>query len=90
MSRSYVVTGAGGGIGRALVGRLLEDADDNAVVAIELDSSALSWLDEHRAGWLDQESTWRWQADLWSTATYRRAAVGRPLPSPCHSSGATW
>ena len=50
MSRSYVVTGAGGGIGRALVERLLDDADGNAVVAIELDPAALSWLDEHPAG----------------------------------------
>jgi NAD(P)-dependent dehydrogenase (short-subunit alcohol dehydrogenase family) len=50
LSRSYVVTGAGGGIGRALVERLLDDADGNAVVAIELDPAALSWLDEHPAG----------------------------------------
>ena len=50
MSRSYVVTGAGGGIGRALVERLLDDADGNAVVAIELDPAAPSWLDEHPAG----------------------------------------
>jgi NAD(P)-dependent dehydrogenase (short-subunit alcohol dehydrogenase family) len=34
MNRSYVVTGGGHGIGRALVGRLL--ADDGSVVAIEL------------------------------------------------------
>ena len=50
MSRSYVVTGAGGGIGRALVDRLLGDAGDNVVVAIELDPEALSWLDGHPAG----------------------------------------
>lgn len=50
MSRSYVVTGAGGGIGRALVDRLLRNAGDNAVVAIELDPMALSWLDRHPAG----------------------------------------
>jgi NAD(P)-dependent dehydrogenase (short-subunit alcohol dehydrogenase family) len=49
LSRSYVVTGAGGGIGRALVERLLNGADGNAVVAIELDPEALSWLDEHPA-----------------------------------------
>ena len=42
MSRSYVVTGGGRGIGRALVERLLKDADDNAVVAIELDPEALA------------------------------------------------
>jgi NAD(P)-dependent dehydrogenase (short-subunit alcohol dehydrogenase family) len=50
MSRSYVVTGGGRGIGRALVERLLKDADDNAVVAIDLDPAALAWIDEHPAG----------------------------------------
>ncbi len=48
MSRSYVVTGGGRGIGRALVERLLGDAD--SVVAIELDPAALAWTDEHPAG----------------------------------------
>jgi NAD(P)-dependent dehydrogenase (short-subunit alcohol dehydrogenase family) len=50
MSRSYVLTGGGRGIGRALVKRLLKDADDDAVVAIELDPAALAWVDEHPAG----------------------------------------
>ena len=49
MGSSYVVTGGGRGIGRALVERLLENAD-NSVVAIELDSAALTWVDEHPAG----------------------------------------
>ena len=49
MSRSYVVTGGGRGIGRALVERLLDDAN-NFVVAIDLDPAALSWVDEHPAG----------------------------------------
>ncbi len=49
LSRSYVVTGAGGGIGRALVERLLDDADGNAVVAIELDPDALAWTKNHPA-----------------------------------------
>ncbi|MGB3681485.1 MAG: SDR family oxidoreductase [Rubrobacteraceae bacterium] len=49
MGSSYVVTGGGRGIGRALVDRLLTDAD-NSVVVIELDSAALAWVDEHPAG----------------------------------------
>ena len=48
MSRSYVVTGGGRGIGRALVERLL--GEESSVVAIELDSAALGWTDRHPAG----------------------------------------
>jgi len=47
MSRSYVVTGGGRGVGRALVERLLGDAD--SVVAVDLDPAALAWTDSHRA-----------------------------------------
>jgi NAD(P)-dependent dehydrogenase (short-subunit alcohol dehydrogenase family) len=46
--RSYVVTGGGRGVGRALVERLL--GDDDVVVAIELDPAALGWVDGHPAG----------------------------------------
>jgi NAD(P)-dependent dehydrogenase (short-subunit alcohol dehydrogenase family) len=46
--RSYVVTGGGRGVGRALVERLL--ADGGAVVAIELDPDALAWAGGHPAG----------------------------------------
>jgi hypothetical protein len=35
---------------RAIVGRLLAEAEDNIVVALELDPAALSWADEHAAG----------------------------------------
>jgi NAD(P)-dependent dehydrogenase (short-subunit alcohol dehydrogenase family) len=48
MSRSYVVTGGGRGVGRAVVERLLGDAD--CVVAIELDPAALAWTEGHPAG----------------------------------------
>lgn len=48
MSRSYVVTGGGRGIGRALVERLLGDTDN--VVAIEVDPAALAWTDSYPAG----------------------------------------
>jgi NAD(P)-dependent dehydrogenase (short-subunit alcohol dehydrogenase family) len=46
--RSYVVTGGGRGVGRALVERLL--ADGGAVVAIELDPDTLAWTGDHPAG----------------------------------------
>lgn len=48
MSRSYVVTGGGRGIGRAVVERLL--GEKNVVVAIELDPAALAWTERHPAG----------------------------------------
>jgi NAD(P)-dependent dehydrogenase (short-subunit alcohol dehydrogenase family) len=46
--RSYVVTGGGRGVGRALVERLL--GDGGVVVAVELDPAALAWVDDHPAG----------------------------------------
>jgi NAD(P)-dependent dehydrogenase (short-subunit alcohol dehydrogenase family) len=46
--RSYVVTGGGRGVGRALVERLL--AGGGEVVAIELDPAALAWTEDHPAG----------------------------------------
>jgi NAD(P)-dependent dehydrogenase (short-subunit alcohol dehydrogenase family) len=48
VSRSYVVTGGGRGIGRAIVERLLGESD--TVVAIELDADALAWTADHPAG----------------------------------------
>jgi NAD(P)-dependent dehydrogenase (short-subunit alcohol dehydrogenase family) len=47
MSRSYVVTGGGRGIGKALVERLLGDV--GTVVAIERDPAELAWMDGHPA-----------------------------------------
>lgn len=46
MTRSYVVTGAGGGVGRAVVDRLVADG---AVVAIDVDPAALAWTASHPA-----------------------------------------
>jgi NAD(P)-dependent dehydrogenase (short-subunit alcohol dehydrogenase family) len=47
MTKSYVVTGGGRGVGRAVVDRLL--ADGHAVVVIELDAAALAWTGDHPA-----------------------------------------
>jgi NAD(P)-dependent dehydrogenase (short-subunit alcohol dehydrogenase family) len=47
VSRSYVVTGGGRGIGRAIVERLL--GHDDVVVTVELDAAALTWTADHPA-----------------------------------------
>jgi NAD(P)-dependent dehydrogenase (short-subunit alcohol dehydrogenase family) len=47
MSRSYVVTGGGRGVGLAIVERLL--ADGGSVAVVELDSATLTWTSEHPA-----------------------------------------
>jgi NAD(P)-dependent dehydrogenase (short-subunit alcohol dehydrogenase family) len=47
MSSSYVVTGGGRGIGRAIVERLLRD--DGTVVVVELDPAAVDWTNDHPA-----------------------------------------
>jgi NAD(P)-dependent dehydrogenase (short-subunit alcohol dehydrogenase family) len=48
MARSYVVTGGGRGVGRAIVERLLDDG--HVVVVIELDPGVLDWTTDHSAG----------------------------------------
>jgi NAD(P)-dependent dehydrogenase (short-subunit alcohol dehydrogenase family) len=48
IGHSYVVTGGGHGIGKAVVERLLSDG--NSVVAIERDSDALTWVNSHPTG----------------------------------------
>jgi NAD(P)-dependent dehydrogenase (short-subunit alcohol dehydrogenase family) len=45
MTASYVVTGGGRGVGRAVVERLAGGVD--TVVVIEFDGAALAWTDEH-------------------------------------------
>lgn len=47
MARSYVVTGGGRGVGRAIVERLLGSSD--TVVIVESDPSALAWIPDHPA-----------------------------------------
>jgi NAD(P)-dependent dehydrogenase (short-subunit alcohol dehydrogenase family) len=47
MTRSFVVTGGGRGVGRAIVQRLLDDG--HAAVVIERDSAALDWTTAHAA-----------------------------------------
>lgn len=50
MNRSFVVTGGGRGIGRAIVEHLLEVSEENIAVAVERDSDALIWTGSHPAG----------------------------------------
>lgn len=48
MSRSYVVTGGGRGVGRAIAERLLGETD--TVVVIDANRDLLGWVDDHPAG----------------------------------------
>jgi NAD(P)-dependent dehydrogenase (short-subunit alcohol dehydrogenase family) len=47
VSSSYVVTGGGRGVGRAIAERLA--ADGGTVVIVELDETALDWVSGHAA-----------------------------------------
>jgi NAD(P)-dependent dehydrogenase (short-subunit alcohol dehydrogenase family) len=47
-AKGYVVTGAGRGVGRAIVERLIDD--DAWVGVIELDEASLGWVADHPAG----------------------------------------
>ena len=47
MTRSYVVTGGGRGVGRAVAERLVRDGD--AVVVIDRDAAAVGWMKGHSA-----------------------------------------
>ncbi len=48
ITRSHVVTGGGGGVGRAIVERLLDDSD-TLVVVLDRDADALAWCHPHPA-----------------------------------------
>ncbi|MEV4562942.1 SDR family oxidoreductase [Nonomuraea sp. NPDC049419] len=67
MSISYVVTGGGRGIGRAVAERLLRD-EEATVIAVERDKEALSWADGRRIvpviGDAADEEVAGWAADL--------------------------
>lgn len=47
MSRAFVVTGGGRGVGRAIVERLLGEQD--SIVVLDFDPTALTWTEEHPA-----------------------------------------
>jgi NAD(P)-dependent dehydrogenase (short-subunit alcohol dehydrogenase family) len=47
MTRSYVVTGGGRGVGRAVTERLLRDG--GSVVVVELDGQVTTWMRDHPA-----------------------------------------
>ena len=90
MGASYVVTGGGRGIGRAIVERLR--ADGGTVVVVELDHAAVDWTREHPdvipvVGDAAAQDVAERAADLARqagtlTGWVNNAAVFRDVPSP--------
>ncbi|MFA1548973.1 SDR family NAD(P)-dependent oxidoreductase [Actinomadura chokoriensis] len=90
VSRSYVVTGGGRGVGRAIVERLL--ADGGRVVVIELDPAAVAWAEglpdvAPIVGSAAEEDVAERAADLAQeagtlTGWVNNAAIFRDVPNP--------
>jgi len=76
VTRSYVVTGGGRGVGRAIVERLL--AEDVGVVVIELDPAVVEWIATHpRSEQLVAVVDSAADQDVCEQAADRAAALGR-------------
>jgi NAD(P)-dependent dehydrogenase (short-subunit alcohol dehydrogenase family) len=79
MSRSYVVTGGGRGVGRAIAARLA--ADGGTVVIIETDEAALDWVPGHpaaaRLSWVTGSAADERVAE----AAAERAEMAAPWPA---------
>lgn len=77
MTSSYVVTGGGRGVGRAVVDRLL--AAGAHVAVIELDPAALAWVDDHPAGGRIEPVTGNAASDAVTGEAVERARAHAPL-----------
>jgi NAD(P)-dependent dehydrogenase (short-subunit alcohol dehydrogenase family) len=74
---SYVVTGGGRGVGRAVVERLL--AGGHAVAVVELDPATLHWVDDHSAASRIEAVTGDAADEHVITQAAERARSHRPL-----------
>src|SRR5947209_10344719 len=76
--RSYVVTGGGRGVGRAIAERLA--ADGGAVVIVELDETALGWVAGHaaasRLSWVTGSASDEGTAEAAADLAERTAPLG--------------